>query len=142
MGSLNFLCKASAPGRAFLGRLIALARGLARPHHKVHISKGARLDLLMWLEFLSHFNGVAAFRGHEWDLNDSLELFTDAAASIGFGAYFQGKWVQGKWPLDIISNPPSIVFFKFYPLVVAVKSWGHFLKNRKVRFFTDNSAVG
>ena len=140
VGPLNFLCKAIAPGRAFLGRLIGLTRGLTRPHHKVRISKGARLDLLMWLEYLSHFNGVAAFKGQEWDSNDSLELFTDATAGIGFGGYFRGKWVQGRWPLDIVSNPPSIAFLEFYPLMVAVKSWGHLPKNHKVRFFTDNAA--
>ena len=46
VGSLNFVCKAILPGRAFLRRLIALSQGLAKPHHRVRISTGARLDLL------------------------------------------------------------------------------------------------
>ena len=35
----------------------------------------------------------------------------------------------------------SIAFLEFYPLVVAVCCWGQLLRNRKVRFHTDNTAV-
>lgn len=28
--------------------------------------------------------------------NADLELFTDVAGSVGYGAYFQGKWSAGK----------------------------------------------
>ena len=141
VGSLNFLCRAIAPGRAFLRRLIALSIGLNHPYHKVRITKGARLDLLMWLQFLSHFNGVSAFLKHEWVASDALELFTDAAASIGFGAYFGGRWTQGRWQDELISNPPSIAFLEFFPVVVAVKCWGALLANHKVLFHCDNTAV-
>ena len=65
VGSLNFLCKAIAPGKAFMRRIIALTTGLT----KVRVNKGARLDLLMWLRFLSHFNGVSAFLSAEWESN-------------------------------------------------------------------------
>ena len=92
VGSLNFLCKAIAPGRAFMRRLITLTTGLTKSYRKVRITIGARLDLLMWLDFLSHFNGVSAFLIHEWENNETLELFTDAAASICLGAYFGGRW--------------------------------------------------
>ena len=61
LGSVNFLCKAIAPGRAFLRCLTNLTQKGTRPHHKVRITHGARLDLLMWLKFLVHFNGVSAF---------------------------------------------------------------------------------
>ena len=91
IGSLNFLCKAIAPGRTFLRRLIGLTTGLNKPFHTVRISKGARLDLLIWLQFLINFNGVSAFRSLHWESNEVLALFTDAAAGIGFGAYFGGN---------------------------------------------------
>ena len=41
VGSLNFVCRAVSPGRAFLRQLIALSRGLSKPHHRVRVSKGA-----------------------------------------------------------------------------------------------------
>ena len=58
VGSLNFVCRAISPGRAFMGRLIALTRRLTKPHHRVRFTTGARLDLLMVLRFLADFNGV------------------------------------------------------------------------------------
>ena len=27
----------------------------------------------------------------------SLQLFTDASGSIGFGGYLAGRWFQGRW---------------------------------------------
>ena len=141
IGSLNFVCRAIAPGRAFTRRLIALTRGVRRSHYKVRISAGAKLDLLTWLEFLDHFNGISPFRHNLSGDNGVFELFTDAAASIGFGGFFGGKWFQGRWPPALLDNPPSIAFLEFYPLVVAVHCWSNLLANRKVRFRTDNSAV-
>ena len=141
LGSLNFLCRAIIPGRAFTRRLIGLTCGLTRPHHKVRLTIGARLDLLIWLEFLSHFNGVSVFLGSAWQSSPGLQLFTDAAAGVGFGAYFQGKWVQGHWPDDVLLNPPSIAFLELYPIVVSLLCWGHILANSKVQFHTDNMAV-
>ena len=120
VGSLNFLCKAIAPGRAFMRRCIALSHGLTKPSHKDHITYGARLDLLMWLECLSHFNGVSPFLSQDLESNGALQLYTDAAGSIGFGAYFECRWVQGRWPADVFINPPSIAFLECFPLVVAL----------------------
>ena len=71
--------------------------------------------------------------------NDIVELFTYAAASIGFGGYFNGKWFQARWAPEVLVLSPSIAFLEFYPL--PVYCWGHLLANRKVRFWTDNIAV-
>ena len=102
---------------------------------------GARLDLLLWLNFLSNFNGVSILHEHGWEDDSAIQLFTDAAASIGFGAYFNGKWVQGRWPEDVLRNPPSIAFLEMFPLVVAVLCWAPLLTNCKITFHTDNLAV-
>ncbi len=141
VGSLNFVCRAVAPGRAFTRRLIGLTLGLRKPHHKVRISAGAKMDLVMWLEFLGIFNGVSPFLHRQWQSNEGIDLFTDAAASIGFGGYFNGKWFHAKWAPELLALSPSIALLEFYPLVVAVYCWGDLLANHKVRFRCDNSAV-
>ena len=86
-----------------------------------------------------HFNGVSPILGSAWD--DSVELVTDAAAYVGYGAFYQGKWVQGSWPSCILEHPPAIAFLEFFPLLVAVLCWGPLLANRRVTFRSDNSAV-
>lgn len=36
----------------------------------------------------------------EFILGEALQLFTDAAGSVGCGAYFNKHWSNGRWPLD------------------------------------------
>ena len=73
----------------------------------------------------------------------NASLFTDVAAGVGFGAYFGGKWLQGRWSLDtcIIQNPPSIAFLELFPILVALLCWAPLLSNHKILFHTDNTAV-
>ena len=59
-----------------MGHLIALMKGLTKPHHRVRITNGAHLDLLMWLQFLSHFNEVSTFLHHNCQSNEALGLYT------------------------------------------------------------------
>ena len=57
------------------------------------------------------------------------------------GGFFGGQWFQGRWPRQLLDQPPSIAYCEFYPVVVAVDCWAPQLANRKVRFRCDNEAV-
>ena len=61
--------------------------------------------------------------------------------ALVLGLIFGGRWTQGRWQDKLISNPPSIAFLEFFPVVVAVKCWGALLANHKVLFNCDNTAV-
>ena len=141
IGSLNFVCKAVAPGRAFLRRLIDLTRGIRLPHHRVRITKGARADMQAWSIFLSDFNGTVKFLDSEWRDNWDFQFFTDAAASIGFGIYFANKWAQCRWPDTVVSRAYSIAFLELFPIVVGLQMWGALLANSRVVFWSDNQTV-
>ncbi|XP_041464356.1 uncharacterized protein LOC121415240 [Lytechinus variegatus] len=141
IGSLNFVCKAVAPGRAFLRRLIDLTRGVRRPEHRIRISKGARADLQAWALFLSEFNGTVMFSHPNWRSNTEFQFFTDAAASIGFGIFFQNKWAQGRWPAAILDAGFSIAFLELFPIVAGIRLWGARLANNRVLFWSDNQTV-
>ena len=58
---LNFACSVIRPDRTFLCRLINLSIGVKELHHFVRINKEAQLDVLVWFEFLSNFNGKVFF---------------------------------------------------------------------------------
>lgn len=141
IGGLNFVCKAVSPGRAFLRRLIDLTRGVTRPHYKVRISAGAKEDIRAWISFLQHFNGSVMFLESELRDNEYFQFYTDSAGSIGFGVYFGGKWVQGKWPSFVLERAYSIAFLELFPIVVGLTIWGPVLANRKVLFWSDNQTV-
>jgi hypothetical protein len=89
IGPLSFLSRAIRPGRVFLQRLIALTRNVRRPHHYVQILSGARQDAALWQTFLSDFNGVSAILPSEWLSSETIQLYTDSSASMGYGAYFR-----------------------------------------------------
>ena len=141
LGSLNFVCRAVVPGRAFLRRLIDLTVGVTDKDARIRVGAGERRDINMWISFLRGFNGAAMFLDSNWISNSTLELYTDAAQSIGFGCYFQGHWTQGKWPQDEVAHQKSIAWLELFPLVVSLGLWGQFMANRRVKFWTDNQAV-
>ena len=51
LGLLNFTCAVVVPGRAFLRRMIDLTRGVKRPHHRIRLTKEAKHDIKVWLNF-------------------------------------------------------------------------------------------
>ena len=53
----------------------------------------------MWLTFLDNFNGRAFFLLDRWENSSTLDLYTDAAASKGYGAVFGKHWFGGAFPV-------------------------------------------
>ena len=74
-----------------------------------------------------------------WDSSDKLELFTDPAGSLGFGAVFGKKWCYGKWPHNWLHQ--NIAMLEFYSIVLSLYLWGHHMKNRSILFLTNNEAL-
>lgn len=136
---LNFACSVVVPGRAFLRRLIDLTVGVQSPHHYVRINREVKADLKLWQSFLTGFNGRSFFLEDFWDSSDKLELYTDAAGSLGFGAVFGRKWCYGKWPDNWLHQ--NIAMLEFYPIVLSLYLWGHQMQNRCILFLTDNEAL-
>ena len=141
IGSLSFLCKAIHPGRTFLRRLIGLTCGVKKSYYKIRITMEVKLDLLMWNTFLTQFNGVTFFQEKDWICDDSINLFTDSAGSIGFGLYFRGRWAQGRWPDWVMDLKLSIAALELFPIFVAIRIWGKEMAGMKVVFSSDNKAT-
>ena len=136
IGLLNFTCQVIVPGRAFLRRLIDLTKGVRQPHHHIRLCKGSKQDLLLWMRFLDEFNGKSFFLEDTWETSHTLELYTDAAGSIGFGAVFGKHWFGGEWPVTWKSY--NIAVLELLPIVLAIHIWGHLMADKCVIFFTDN----
>lgn len=141
LGKLNFACRAIQPGRAFCRRLINATVGLSKPHHHKRISRHMLGDLITWRTFLESHNGTLMILPRQWDDNRSIHLFTDASGSIGFGIYFNGRWVANEWPRDMSVSRKHITFLELFPIVLAIHLWGGILHNKKISFHCDNDAV-
>ena len=139
MELLNFTCLVVVPGRAFRCRLIDLTKGITKPHYHIRISRGAKQDLSMWLQFLIEFDGRSFFLNDIWETSQSLQLFTDAAGSIGFGAVFGAHWFHGLWPPTW--HDFNIAILELFPIVLAVHIWGACMADKCVIFFSDNAPL-
>ena len=113
------------------------------------------MDLDWWKEFARKFNGMARIIDTtRWD---AARIFTDSSGS-GYGA-IQGKdWLCGCWSKDIRSigvcyshahteHPPDEVIpeninvQELFPILTAVRRWGHNWRDKRVECFTDNMQV-
>ena len=139
IGLLNFPCSVVLPGRAFLRRLIDLTIGITRPQHFIRLTRAVKSDMRTWLAFLSNFNGSSFFLNQNWITNPSLQLYTDASGSFGYGAVFRDQWFYGPWPDSWKSF--DIAALEFYPIVLSVIIWGPLMRNQRITFFTDNEAL-
>jgi hypothetical protein len=138
IGFLQFICRAVRPGRAFLHRMTALTRGLAKPHHMVRISAGARLDASMWLDFIANYNGVTPMLEAEWEDSSVIQFFSDAALS-GYGAFFGGEWFKGVWEEGTGALPIAVL--EMFAVTLALITWGEKFSNRKLVIWCDNQCV-
>ena len=139
IGYLNFTCSVVLPGRAFLRRLISAIMGVKQPYHYIKISAEMKSDLTMWKTFVENFNGKSMFLQDRFLTSDVLSLYTDAAASLGYGAIYSSYWFYGKFPPQCRNF--NITLLELYPIVLAINVWGHLWKNHCVRFYTDNMAL-
>ena len=138
-GFLGFACSVIKPGRPFLRRLFDLTVGIRKPHFHVRLTNQVKLDLEVWLKFLQDFNGKSFFLDEKFLTGDYLQLYTDAAGGIGYGALFGEEWFYGLWPVAWRSLNVSVL--ELYPIMAAVHVWGGSWSNQSVCFFTDNEAL-
>ena len=68
-----------------------------------------------------------------------MQLFTDASGTIGWGAYWSGKWLQGRWSAAQLNM--DITLKELYAIVMAVHTWGSLWQRKKILFHCDNFAV-
>jgi len=139
IGLLNFTCLVDVPGRAFLRRMIDLTKGVKKPHHHIHLSRGAKSDIMLWLGFLQELNVRSFFFGDVWKTSQTLQLYTDSAGSIGSGVVFGRHWLHGSRP-DLWKTY-NIAPLELFPIVSAVHIWGSLMAHKRVMFFSDNAAA-
>ena len=138
-GMLNFACQVVEPARAFSRRLYNLSIGLSKPYHHVKITSQVKEDLSVWDNFLKNYNGRTFFLDYIWLTNHQLQLYTDAASTIGYGAVFKDRWFGGIWSDKCMRM--NITLLELYPIVLALETWGDLLANKCIQINTDNMGV-
>jgi hypothetical protein len=81
----------------------------------------------------------AFFMDETWVSSDRLERFTDASGKIGYGAVFGSSWFYGIWNEEWLNY--NITVKEFYPVILAVESWGETMASEAICFHCDNEAL-
>ena len=74
----------------------------------------------------------------------SLELYTDASGSIGFGGYFRGQWFQARCPPHMQLHRKRGMRTEWqerFPIMVACTIWFPHFSGKHVQFSCDNESV-
>ena len=120
IGKLSFVCKVVPAGRIFLRRLIDLSMSVQHLHYRLPITLEAQRNLAWWQDFLPSWSGTSLILDTHWTASSSMQLFTVASGTEGWGAFWNGRWLQARW-----SHPQSvmpIVWKELYVIVCAVHS--------------------
>jgi hypothetical protein len=138
-GLLNWMCGVIVTGRAFARRLYDLTKGVSKPYYRIRLNQGVKSDLMTWKLFLQEFNGKSFFLDYRWLSSQVLQLFTDAASTIGYGAVFGNKWFSGTWEPQCLGL--NIAVMEMYPILLALLVWAEQFKNKCLILRSDNMAV-
>ena len=137
LGLLSFACTVIIPGRVFLSVYTASRIVLKKPYYKVRGTLEAKQDLNVWLRFLDLYNGVTLYRTEMFLSPSSIYFYTDAAKSLGYGAYIQNCWFSKLWP-SAWNSSQTITFLELIPIVLDLETWGSLFKDKEVIIHTDN----
>ena len=139
IGTLSFAAKVVLAGRSFLRRMIDTSTTAQNPQDTIPLPEAFKLDLAWWQAFATPWNGRSFFLLPQWTPSPDLELFTDSSGTVGYGAYCQGQWFNGRWTTEQLQH--SIQWKELYPIVLAVVTWGHRWSTLRISFRCDNQAV-
>ena len=90
---------------------------VSNSYNLIWLNRETKQDLNVWLSFLANYN-VRSFFEERWANSQQLNLFTDAAGGIGFGAIFGTEYFHGLWPDEWRYR--NIAILEFYPIVLSV----------------------
>ena len=139
IGKLSFATKIIPAGRIFLRRLIDLSKSVSKLNHRVSLNSDTRKDIQWWKTFLPLWNGRYKILDPRATLSSELNLFTDASGSLGFGIYFEGRWISHAWPPALQTY--SIQWKELFPIYLACFIWARSLAGKRILFHCDTASI-
>ncbi|XP_073685379.1 uncharacterized protein [Garra rufa] len=144
LGHLNFAMRIIPQGRPFISHLLSLSSSAHTLEDRISITDSCRNELSLWISFLKQWNGLSFFYSNLVSSPIDIELYTDAAPSVGFGGFLRGRWFASTWPPELSDLPhqlSSSAVFELYPLVAAASLWGKEWSATSIVVHCDNEAT-
>lgn len=142
LGHLNFTVCIIPQGCSFISRLLDLSKSAEKLHDMVSLD--ARCEHRFWSLLCNKWNGISFFYNEELESSLAIELYTDAAPSVGFRVFFNNQWFADVWPEKLSSlpaNTASTALMEMYPIVIACLLWCKHWSRKQILFYCDNEAT-
>lgn len=139
IGHLHHAAKVVWPGRSFIRRMIDLLNCFRSKDHPIRLNREFHLDLLWWHTFLAEWHGVRFWLFPGLTPSTDLEVTSDAAGALGYGAFYGQDWFNGLW--SVPQRDLSIAYKELFPVVIAASLWGARWSRQHILFRSDNEAV-
>ena len=140
VGKFSFAARVVRCGKAFISRLLHLAKSAKGLHHFVKLTQEARADLIWWYECVSTHNGVSYY-APSWAHDDVIHVFTDAS-NAGMGGVCGSQWFGLAYVASMAPiTSRSINWREFHVAVTALATWAQELRGKSVIFHIDNTVV-
>ncbi|GAV06656.1 hypothetical protein RvY_16610-1 [Ramazzottius varieornatus] len=133
-----FASKCTPSGRMFIRRLIILLSSFTPSVDHFNLVPDVHLDVEWWIKFLPLWNGTSSFIRPLWLHSSTINLFTNASATLGCGGYFDGEWFSLRWPSWVLSSSFSIELLELIPIVFACSLLCSPFTKRQISFQCDN----
>ena len=108
-------------------------------YHRVQLAALCKADLRWQNYLLARWNGRSFFLHHHLSLAPFLHRCTDAAGSVGHGAYYNGSWFCETWTAK--QQHCCIQYMELYPIALTCSIWGLEWSSRRIEFRSDNQVV-
>lgn len=120
-------------GRVFSKRLYMATKGLKSPSDHVRLTRPLKDNLKIWHKFICSLNGHAICK-EEFIYSESIQLFTDSAGSVGYGAYFDVHWSIGRWPAAWfnLGFTKNIFLLELFLVLVSLAIWSDLFQNKRI----------
>ncbi len=141
LGYLNFAMRIIPQGRPFISHLLSPASSVYTLEDRISINQACHDELSLWITFLKQWNGLSFFYNNLISSPVDIQLFTDAAPSVGFGGFYHGRWFASPWSPQLQDTTQSSALFELYPVVVAAFLWGKEWTANSILVHCDNEAT-
>jgi hypothetical protein len=145
VGKLAHCAQIFSQAKIYYQRLLAALRK-AELHKNAIVHLGAQEmdDIRWWKALLQEHSGTVILSTDDWEHTCKHKIYTDASSRTGYGIMWKGKYFYGKWSKEITAaidaGDLDINMLELICLTMALDTFGHQLKGKRILFRCDNSS--
>ena len=145
VGKLAHCAQIFSQAKIYYQRLLAaLRRSKKAKGTKIKLGDAEMADLHWWHSLLTVHSGTVILDPEDWGNTDTHRIYTDASSKTGYGVMWKGNYFYGKWDAKvtaaIAAGDLDINVLELICLTMAMDTFGHELKGKRILFRCDNSS--